>query len=254
MIYSAKYGSGKPLLFIHGFCEDSTMWEGFSQPFIGEYEVILVDLPGFGQSTMPSEAFTIKGVADQLADWMNSLKIRNAIVIGHSLGGYVALELAKHHPELLSGLGLFHSTAFADPPEKQETRNKVIEFVKQNGVQVFADSFVPELFYSKNRNRLTAEIDQAVMTARQTSLDTLIGYTKAMRDRRGRTDVLKSFNKPILFIAGDQDTSVPIDKSEAQIPMIKNGTTRILRDTGHMGMFEAKEESVHLINRFLKKV
>ncbi|MEO0553034.1 MAG: alpha/beta hydrolase [Bacteroidota bacterium] len=251
MLNTKKYGSGRPLIFVHGFCEDSSMWEGFCEPFIDQHEVFLVDLPGFGKSSLPSKDFTLEEIADQLAQWMKSLKINNAIVIGHSLGGYVILELAKNYPELIEGFGLFHSTAFVDTEEKRDTRNKVIEFVEENGVEVFADSFVPQLFYTKNRKRLATEIEQAVNTARQTPLETLVGYTKAMRDRNDRTDVLKSFDGPVLFIAGDQDTSVPLDKSEKQIPMIQKGVTGILQNTGHMGMFEAKGVSQQLIHEFL---
>ena len=251
MINFAKYGSGPPLIFIHGFCEDKTMWENFYQPFVEDYEVYLIDLPGFGNSPLPDQSFTIDEIADQLAAWMKSERIRGAVIIGHSLGGYIILELVKNHPELVKCFGLFHSTAFADPPEKRETRNKVIEFVNEKSVEQFADAFVPQLFYIKNRKHLVAEIAQAVEIARKTPLETLVNYTKAMRDRKDCTDTLKSFIGPILFIAGDQDTSVSVEKSKQQIPLIQKGTTAILQNTGHMGMFEAKEESLSIIKPFL---
>ncbi|MEN1786360.1 MAG: alpha/beta hydrolase, partial [Bacteroidota bacterium] len=195
--------------------------------------------------------FSIADIANQLAEWMRSEKIGSAKIVGHSLGGYVILELVKNHFELVEAFVLFHSTAFADAPEKRATRNKVIEFVQKNGVEQFADSFVPQLFYIKNHKHLGAEIEEAVKTARQTPLKTLIDYTQAMRDRADCIGVLKSFNGPILFIAGDRDTSVPLEKSKEQIPMIQKGTTAILRDTGHMGMFESREESLEIIQRFL---
>ncbi|MEM7109613.1 MAG: alpha/beta hydrolase [Bacteroidota bacterium] len=251
MINSKRYGSGKPLIFIHGFCEDHTMWDNFYQPFTDSHEVILIDLPGFGDSALPKANFGIVGIANQLAEWMSAEKIGPASLVGHSLGGYVILELVNNHPDLVEAFGLFHSTAFADPPEKRATRNKVIEFVEKNGVEQFADSFVPQLFYSKNRKRLAAEIEQAVQTARRTPLESLVGYTQAMRDRVDRTDVLQFFERPILFIAGDQDTSVPLEKSKEQIPLIQTGTTAILKNTGHMGMFEATTESQTLLSNWL---
>lgn len=227
------------------------MWDNFYKPFTDDYEVILVDLPGFGESGSPKANFSIADIANQLAEWMRSEKIGPAKIVGHSLGGYVILELVNNHSELVEGFGLFHSTAFADSPEKRDTRDKVIKFVEKNGVEQFADSFVPQLFYVKNQERLITEIEQAVQTARRTMPETLVGYTRAMRDRVDRIDVLKSFNRPILFIAGDRDTSVPIEKSKKQIPLIQKGTTAILKDTGHMGMFESRQESLEIIQRFL---
>lgn len=251
MIQYRTYGSGNPLLFIHGFCEDSTMWNGFYPSFSNQYKVYLIDLPGFGNSPLPKQAFSIHDVAVQLAQWMSENQLEEAILIGHSLGGYVSLELAKHFPDLVGGLVLFHSTAFADSAQKREARNKVIDFVQENGVLVFAESFVPQLFSAKNRKRLGKDIDTAVDTAKRTALETLVAYTRAMRDRNDRTDVLKTLSKPILFIAGDQDTSVPLDKSEAQGPLMSNGVLHVLHDCAHMGMFESRSESEQIITKYL---
>ena len=248
--YSA-YGNGTPLVLLHGFCEDRTIWNGIYPAFTDDHSILIPDLPGFGQSAHPTIGFSIADIAEQVAEWLASLNVEPAIVIGHSLGGYITLELAKRSPHLLAGIGLFHSTAYADTEEKKDTRNKVIAFVESNGVKAFADSFAAQLFYVKNRARLGKEIENVRQTAGETILKTLIGYTKAMRDRSDRSDVLRNFSKPILFLAGDQDTSVPIDKSKEQIPLIQNGTTHILKDTGHMGMFEAKEEAILIIRHFL---
>ena len=254
MIYHESHGQGSPLVLLHGFCENGGVWDQLYPHFTHGYHVLIPDLPGFGKSALPFEKFSISDIADEVARWLTTQNVENAVVIGHSLGGYITLELANNHPDLLAGIGLFHSTAFADPEEKKLSRNKVIEFVNEHSAQVFADSFVPQLFYEHNRNRLSQEIDIAVQMASKTPLQTVISYTCAMRDRNDRTNVLKNWNKPLLFIAGDQDTSVPIEKSEEQIPIINNGTVRILKNTGHMGMFEAKGEAIGVIKSFLSSV
>ncbi|TRX58613.1 alpha/beta hydrolase [Fulvivirga sp. M361] len=251
--YYYSKGSGTTVVLVHGFCETSDLWHNFSHELAETYEVLVPDLPGFGKNDLLPDDFTIREVSEWLYRWLVSLAKKEVVIIGHSLGGYVGLELAKQHPEMLLGLGLFHSTAFADPEEKKLLRNKVIEFVEEQGVKVFADAFVSQLFYAPNRKHLATEVDKAVATAGQTPLNTLIQYTKAMRDRLDRTDILKS-GIPLLFIAGEQDTSVPLERSEAQLPMIKKGKAHILKNTGHMGMFEAREEALQVIKGFLKSI
>ena len=108
------------------------------------------------------------------------------------------LAMANKQPDLFSGIGLIHSTANADLPERKLARNKVIEFVSANGVLPFVQSFIPPLFYDQ-RNPSVAG---TVSLASATPLSTLISYTEAMRDRLDRNHVLKRFNKPVLFLAG----------------------------------------------------
>ena len=247
-----SYGKGAPVVLLHGFCETGQVWDGFYGELATDHQILIPDLPGFGRSDLLPDGFDITDVAEAVFQWLRSLNIDQVVVIGHSLGGYVSLALARLYPEMIAGLGLFHSTAFADSAEKKETRNKVIDFVRANGVEVFADSFIPQLFYVKNRDRLKEEIGQTVRIACSTPSETLISYTRAMRDREDRTDVLKTLEAPVLFIAGDQDTSVPVGKSREQIPMIKNSFAKILRDTGHMGMFEAREEALEQVEEFLR--
>lgn len=247
-------GTGFPVVLIHGFCETNSIWNGLSAELAKKYRVLTPDLPGFGKSKLPKEEFTIDDIGEILFNWLQELNISETVIIGHSLGGYVALSVAKNHPEILKGFGLFHSTAFADDPEKKSTRNKVIEFVKEKGVDVFATSFVPQLFALKNRKRLKAEIESVVKTAAETPQETLIAYTKAMRDRHDRTDVLKSFDQPILIIAGEQDTSVPIEKTDEQILLPHKAIVHVYDEVAHMGMFEAKEESLRALKQYLGHV
>lgn len=181
-IHYTDEGSGTPLLFIHGFCETQQMWEDFKKPFLESHRVITIDLPGFSESPLPNYDFRIADIAKAVISFLQSLEINQVTVIGHSLGGYVTLEMAKQNPYLLKGFCLFHSTALADDEEKKDSRNKTIDFVKKRGVKLFAESFVPSLFYQKNRKRLSNTIDGVVKIASETQLETLVAYTKAMRD------------------------------------------------------------------------
>jgi len=251
-IFSTDEGSGLPVVFIHGFCENHKMWKNFTKPFLEKYRVMTIDLPGFGKSPIPSDQFSIKDVAQLVLEHLIQKEIDSFVLIGHSLGGYVALEMIKLQPGKVEGLCLFHSTALPDTEEKKDSRNKTIKFVEKRGVEVFAESFVPSLFYTKNRKRLKKEIEDAVSMAAETSLETLVAYTKAMRDREDRTDVLKEFDGPISIIAGEEDTSVPVEKIQQQELFPRHGLVYYLENCGHMGMFERNEETSREVDYFIQ--
>jgi len=251
-IYSTDEGSGLPVIFIHGFCEHHQMWDAFKKPFLKKYRVITIDLPGFGKSPLLSDNFSIKDLSLSVLEHLAQKKLEKFILIGHSLGGYVSLEMINQNPNEVSGLCLFHSTALADTADKKDARNKTMKFVEKHGVEIFAEAFVPSLFFNGKRAQLNNEIQASVKMAKETQKATLFSYTKAMRDRKDRTDVLKEFEGPILIIAGEEDTSVPIDKIQQQELLPKHGIVHYLDKCGHMGMFEKKEEITREIDYFLQ--
>ena len=120
-------GGNKPVLvFLHGFCENKQIWEQFTQPLQANYRLILIDLPGFGDNTVPRPDYTMESGAVYVREVLTSLAIQKCVLIGHSMGGYVGLAFAEKYPELLLGLVLFHSSALPDSAEKKENRNKTI--------------------------------------------------------------------------------------------------------------------------------
>ncbi|MEQ8576135.1 MAG: alpha/beta fold hydrolase, partial [Fulvivirga sp.] len=157
-IYSEVRGEGNPVILIHGFCETLAIWKPLLNKLVFSHKVITLDLPGFGKSPLPKTPFSIADIAEEVYQWMKENQLLNSVIIGHSLGGYVSLALTEKYPDSIKGFGLFHSTAFADDDEKKHSRNKTIAFVRKRGVKVFADSFVSQLIFVKNRDRLDKEI------------------------------------------------------------------------------------------------
>jgi pimeloyl-ACP methyl ester carboxylesterase len=240
-------GEGYPLILIHGFCETREIWTSFAGPLSSKFRVMRPDLPGFGQSPMISKNFSLDDVAATMLDWIQPWRNPPPVVIGHSLGGYVTLSMASQCPEILAGIGLFHSSAYPDTEEKKENRNRVISFVERDGVDAYTGTFVPGLFYQK-RNRNIPEVHKM---AAKTSLETLIGYTSAMRDRPSSVEVLKTFNKPVLFIAGEKDLLVPPDLLLEQSQMALEPVFHSLAGSGHMGMLESPEEAQKIVGEFV---
>ena len=244
-------GKGQPLVLIHGFCESCNMWEPFADSLSKDFRVICPDLPGFGDSPISGDQISLEEVAVMLEDWMESNRIENPIVIGHSLGGYVALALLELMGSRLKAIGLFHSTAFPDDADKKEMRNRTIVFLKKNGVEKFVTSFVPPLFPENRRDELSKEIEWAIEDAKRSSLNGLLAFTAAMRDRKDRLEILKHFLGPKLLIAGTEDGAVKIESSRAQKEAYSNYIE--LQGVGHMGMVEEREKTLEVVKEFCLK-
>lgn len=243
-------GHGKPVIFIHGFCETKEMWEKYIQTFSPYYRIICPDLPGFGETPWYEEEITLEETARMLREWIIELNLERPVVIGHSLGGYVSLALAEIMGSELGGLGLFHSTAFADDEEKIGVRNRTITFVKKHGVKVFVESFVPPLFTEAHRDSMKETIKQVTELAKRTTFEGLVSFTKAMRDRKDRMDILRDFKGKKLLIAGVLDGAVKIEASRKHQKHVDY--YHELPDAGHMGMFEQEEVTLEIVKEFLE--
>ena len=253
-IKSTILGQGFPIIFIHGFCETQAMWFPFVEPLAEDYQVITLDLPGFGDSPLITSEISLEEVADDLADWFNDQGFNKAVVIGHSLGGYVALALAERHPHLIQGLGLFHSMAYADDTESKQKRDKALMFLKKHPVAKFIEPFIPSLFHQPRKDELKEEIRKSTDIGLQTSLEAIIAYTGAMRERKDRFATWESLTVPCLFIAGTHDTRIPVDLAEAHIEAREEVDGYIMPETAHMGMFERPTETLQMIQDYLLKV
>jgi len=174
----------------------------------------------------------------------------DSVLIGHSLGGYVALAMVEKRPDLFRGLGLFHSTAYADSEEKKISRNKAVEFVNKNGAKAFATNFIAPLFSDPHH----AAIQKVKNIAAESQEGAVIGYTIAMRDRPDQTKTLKSFKKPTLFLAGEKDPGIPVESIHRQAKECQKPEIHVISNVAHMAMFEKPEEAASKINRFLSKI
>jgi pimeloyl-ACP methyl ester carboxylesterase len=252
MLHFFEKGQGHPLLFLHGFCESGEMWRYFADSLSTQYRVICPDLPGFGDSVLTRPIQSLEEVAEQLESWLQELQIQNPIVLGHSLGGYVALALLERMGDRIRAIGLLHSTAFEDDLEKKEMRNRVLTFLKKHGAVKFVTSFVPQLFPEHRRIELAEAMEQAIEDGKRSSIDGLLAYTIAMRDRKDRMEVLRQFAGPKLLLAGTLDASVKIESSRAQQGAYTHYTE--LEGVGHLGMVEEKEKTLAVVESFVKEV
>jgi pimeloyl-ACP methyl ester carboxylesterase len=249
-------GEGKPVFLLHGFAEDGNIWNQQIEALKENNLLVVPDLPGSGNSEMLDWECNLKDYADVVNAIANEVVFKNDLskqicLIGHSMGGYITLAFAEKYPELLNSLGLFHSSAFADTEEKKLTRKKAIDFIKKNGTELFLKTSIPNLFTEETKKQHPQLIKQLFELAKNIPAEVLIQYYEAMILRPDRTSVLRNFEKPVLFIIGKYDNSVPLQSSLEQCYLPPVSVVHILENSAHMGMFEEPELSNFFLKDFL---
>ncbi|KAA2240528.1 alpha/beta hydrolase [Chitinophaga agrisoli] len=244
-------GEGVPLVLIHGFPENSTVWARQQSNLREHYCVIIPDLPGSGNSPL-----TYPLSIDSMADFVHAILlaegIDKAVIAGHSMGGYVALAFAEKYPDQVLGLGLVHSTAAADTEEKKEARRKSIKLMEQYGSEAFIRQTVPNMFSPVTKTKQPALIEELVQMGMLCRVEALIAYYEAMIHRPDRKAVLQKANTPVLFVMGKDDNAVPMDSVLPQVTLPTRSSIHILENTGHMGMWEKAEVITLVLRQFVE--
>ncbi len=256
-IHYKLYGNGKPVMLIHGFGEDSTVWQPQIDHLSKHFQLIVPDLPGTGRSELinganiDTYAEVVKTIIDSELPGVGDSGIS---IIGHSMGGYVTLAFAEKYSDYLNSFGLFHSTAFADTEEKKETRRKAIGFINEKGAETFLRTSTPGLFTSQFAAVQPEKVAGLIESGKQFTNAALVQYYEAMIERPDRIEVLKNFSKPILFIIGEHDTAIPFQSSLQQCYIPTQSHVHILSNSAHMGMWEETEKANQALADFLNQV
>ncbi len=245
-----RTGNGPAVLLIHGFGEDSRVWDQLATELEKNNTLIIPELPGTGLSPSVSD-MSIDGMAEAIFPLLPPEPIT---VIGHSMGGYIALALLEKYPARLNSLGLFHSTSYADTEEKKATRRKGIEFIKQHGAFEFLKTTIPNLFSPLSRQKMAEGINDFILKQRNSTEDSLVSYYEAMIGRPDRRELLKNTPVPVLFLLGKYDVAVPLTDGLAQCHLPGISYIHILRRSGHMGMMEEGETVKFVLKNFLVQV
>jgi pimeloyl-ACP methyl ester carboxylesterase len=248
-------GEGKPILLLHGFGEDSHIWDKQIEFLQHQSRLYVPDILGSGQSVVkPNEELSISSLdtmAQMFKDFVEHLIGEPVILLGHSMGGYLALAFAEKYPDWLIGLGLVHSTAFADSEEKKETRRKAINFIARYGSRSFLETAIPGLFGSQFAEKNALEIEAVVNRSHHFAPEILISYYRAMLGRPSRTEVLKGSTYPVLFVIGADDKAAPMADVLQQTHLPEMSVVHILEQTGHMSMLEQTDQLNNIIRDFI---
>jgi 3-oxoadipate enol-lactonase len=239
-----RVGSGAPLMLIHGFPLDHTSWNEVASLLADQFDIIMPDLRGFGQSTTVESPYTISDMADDLAGLLDHLGIKEIALAGHSMGGYIALAFAKKYPRRVNGLSLVSSQAVADAPERKSGRYQTAADVAQKGVKVVADATTPKL---SAVGRVQIFVREVIERQSQAGV---IGALKAMAEREDLFSYLSSVAYSVVLIHGSADVLISIERALEIKSALPFAHLVELQGAGHMPMMEFPNETANGL-RFL---
>ena len=250
-------GQGPLVVLLHGFGEDGSVWKHQFNLF-PYHQLLIPDLPGSGESGMIDD-MSMEGLAEAVKALIDEFSASEAaskhvVLIGHSMGGYIALAFAEKYPEVLKAFGLFHSTAFADSEEKKEVRQKGIAFIEQHGSYEFLKTTTPNMFAPVTKAEKGHLIDQQIESVRNADGAALVNYYRSMMQRPDRTAVLQNSKVPVLFVLGRYDNAVPLEDGLKQCHLPQLSYIELLESSGHMGMMEEIDRSINILTEFVTTV
>ena len=248
-----RSGSGPAVVLLHGFLENLCIWKNLTASLEKSFTVVCIDLPGFGKSDIMAQNHTMPLMADTVNHVLEKENIEHCVMVGHSMGGYVALAFAEKYPAKLKGLVLFHSQAAADDAEAKKNRDRTIEVVKSDH-RSFISAFIPLLFAEENVDRFQNGIEQLKTLSELTPVDGICAALAGMRDRDDYLSLLKTIGVPVFFVVGKQDSRIPLEKILPQLEIPKNCEALIIDGVGHMGFIEAKEMTTQAIIHFVERM
>lgn len=253
-VYYQVIGTGRPVLLLHGFGEDSTIWQQLIANLQSDYQLVVPDIPGSGLSPALPGTPTIDSFAEAMAAILGAEKIPSCTILGHSMGGYIALAMVEKYPHLANALGLLHSSAFADTEAKKEARQKSIDFIQANGAQAFLKTSIPGLFTPAFAADNPKMVEELLQKGENFTAEALVQYYQAMILRPDRSDVLRQFEAPFMLLAGEHDMAIPFEQSLQQSHFAPETHLHILHKSAHMGMLEETDLFNLAVKEFLAVV
>ena len=249
-IHFTSTGKGTAVVLLHGFLENSSMWNEIVPEISKKNRVICIDLLGHGQSESHGYIHTMEEQAEMVKTVLAFLKLRKYIIVGHSMGGYIALAFAKLYAKNIKGLCLMNSTALPDTEEKKINRDRGIAAVKQNH-KTFVRIAIPMLFSEKNRAIFTSEITSVTNEALKLSAQGIIAALEGMKVRKNNTQIYKKAEFPMMMIIGKEDPALDY---KSLIQQTKNTNVNVVEfPDGHMSHIENKHELIETLTQFIKK-
>ena len=245
----STHGKGVSVVLLHGFLENSTMWNSVVTSLSKNNRIICIDLLGHGQTDCLGYVHSMETMAAAVEAVLKHLKIRKSFFVGHSLGGYVALAFAEKNPDSVKGLCLMNSTTRADDAARVDLRNRAIEAVKTEYKNLVRLS-IANLFRPKNRTIFKEEIKAIKNEALKTPLQGYIAAQEGMKIRNDREILLHFSPYKKMLILGKKD---PVLDYSDLLDQVKNTEVEVVEfPDGHMSHIENKDELIVALKRFVK--
>jgi 3-oxoadipate enol-lactonase len=225
-------GQGVPVILLHGFPFNHSIWDQVVTQLAESARLICPDLRGHGISPAPDGIYTMESMASDITLLMDTLSIEKAILVGHSMGGYISLAFIAEYPQRCIGLGLIASGASADLPEKRISRYQTIADLEVNGTNTICSSMPDSL---TDTPEVKSKVIEMIC---MTPIHGLIGSLKGMAERPDRMNLLPAITVPTLIVAGHNDKIIPIEAAKNMAHKIPDCKLEIIQGAAHMPMLE----------------
>jgi pimeloyl-ACP methyl ester carboxylesterase len=244
-------GKGNAVVLIHGFLENQTMWQDLVPELNNKYRIITIDLLGHGETECLGYVHSMEDNAEVVQAVLSKLRIRKAVFVGHSMGGYITLAFTEMFPKMVKGLVLLNSTSKADSEERKANRDRAIRAVKKE-YATFVRLSIFNLFSEENREKMTDEIEKVKIEALKTPLQGIVASLEGMKIRKDRESLLHSATLPMLLILGKKDGVL---NYEDNLKQIENTTVKLVTfPDGHMSHIENRDALKNVLLGFLKGI
>jgi pimeloyl-ACP methyl ester carboxylesterase len=228
-------GAGMPLLLIHGFPLNRTLWKPQWEALGGVARLLVPDLRGFGESDAAPGPYSMDLLARDCAGLLDVLGITQPVVVGGlSMGGYVTFAFARSFPERVRGLILAATRAGADTPEGKANREKSAALARAQGPAAVAGAMLPRMMSPKTYETRQPLVELARRIMETASVEGIVGAQLGMKDRPDFTSLLSTIEKPVLILHGADDSLIPVAEAEAMQHAMRSSRLVIVPEAGHL--------------------
>jgi 3-oxoadipate enol-lactonase len=247
-------GSGMPVIFIHAFPLDQRMWDEQVEALRDRYRVVTFDVRGLGNSTADEGERTMFEMASDGRELMKRLSIDRAVIVGLSMGGYIALAFYRDYPDSVRALVLANTRAAADTDEGRERRVKSAERAEREGASAIADDMTPVAFASATLETRPDLVRRMRAMIEANSSSGIAAAQRAMAGRKDSTDLVSKMDFPVLIIAGSDDKLTPVAEMESLSRLIPTARLEVIQSAGHLSNLEQPAEFNRLLKDFFESL
>jgi 3-oxoadipate enol-lactonase len=253
-LHAVARGNGTPIVLLHGFPLDHTMWNAQTEALAERCQVIVPDQRGFGRSPLGTHTLTIERLADDLAALLDAMHIREgAIICGLSMGGYVALVFHRKYATRVRALILCDTRADADTQAGVADRMALIERVRATGPTAVVEAMLPKLVAAaafEQQPQVVGDVRRMILATPPATLEAAL---RALTTRPDSTEHLTHIDVPTLTVVGEHDAITPVEVMTAMADAIPQCQRAVIRGAGHMSPMERPAEFNAALVEFLKK-
>lgn len=253
MLYDDIGEGSMPIIFLHGYPFDKSMWLGQLDFLQASHRLLSLDIRGFGCSTDEETPLNIGLFADDLIEFMDKLNIKTATICGLSMGGFIALNAIQRFPSRFDALILCDTQCIADTPEVREKRYSTIDEIISDGSKKFNEGFIKKVFHEDSLNYKKDLVEQLSAVVNSNSRHILIQGMVALAERAETCSGLSEIDVPTLILCGREDEVTPLAESEAMHEAIPGSTLHVIEKAGHVSNLEQPEAfNQHLLDFLLE--